>query len=87
MLRLALPAGPDGGLIGRAYSEGERGRSREPTGGRAMPVADGDGEQPLMARVRLNRLRVAGRVTARDGPPVVPWLSRRYCQVEDDSHF
>ena len=77
MLRLALPAGPDGGLIGRAYSEGERGRSREPTGGRAMPVADGDGEQPLMARVRLQpppRSRPGHR---RDGPPVVPWLSRK----------
>ena len=75
MLRLVLPAGPDGGLIG---PEGERGRSREPTGGRAMPVTDGDGEQPLMDRVRLQpppRSRAGSpRETA---PPVVPWLSRK----------
>ena len=46
------------------------------SGGPATPVADGDGERPPLARVRLpTGSRAAGPVTARDGPAVVPWLS------------
>ena len=47
-----------------------------PEGKLATPVADGDGERPPMARGRLQPLRVAGRATARDVPPVVSWLFR-----------
>ena len=46
---------------------------REPSEGLATPTATVRGHPwPVEGSTRL---RVAGRVTARDGPPFVPWLS------------
>ena len=46
-----------------------------PSGGRATPVPTATVSGHPWAVYGSTRLRAAGRVTARDGPPVVPWLS------------
>ena len=61
----------------------------ESSGGQATPVADGDGRDatpcPLTAPNHLRR--GAGRVTARDGPPVVFLLSRKMACRETPSNY
>ena len=49
-------------------------------------MADGDGERPPVARGRLQPPPRSGRVTARDAPPVVPWLSRQVGCCGAESH-